>query len=215
MKFKVLLVDSGLTVGGNYSPFAAFIQSLGWDSEEAQGLMLINLISTNPQFAWYTQHLELNTVYSKEMVMNMLLSEDVKERPAKQITNAFKRISETPFGRVLNFGSVSKEGTLTRTKCVLTDFRVFLYGLFRFAEKCNDYKKFTLGDLLNDGIERDGISPTRIFGMGREDATPLLKGLSARYPDFIVASFTHDLEKISLSEEKTSLDVMDLWKNEE
>jgi phosphoadenosine phosphosulfate reductase len=109
---------------------------------------------------------------------------------------------------------------------------VVLYGLFKFAEKCNpirmekpkekltegdkrdDYKEFTLGTLLNDSIDRDGISPTRIFGLDREDMTPILIGLSAKYPEFINASFTHDLEKISLSGEKNSSDVLDLFKEE-
>jgi phosphoadenosine phosphosulfate reductase len=43
---------------------------------------------------------------------------------------------------------------------------------------------------------------------------PILLGLTTRYPEFINASFTHDLEKISLSEEKTSSDVLDLFKEE-
>jgi phosphoadenosine phosphosulfate reductase len=86
-----------------------------------------------------------------------------------------------------------------------------LYGLFKFAEKCNDYKEFTLATLLNDSIDRDGISPTRIFGLDREDMTTMLLGLSAKYPEFITASFTHDLEKITLAEDKSSQDVLDLF----
>jgi phosphoadenosine phosphosulfate reductase len=86
-----------------------------------------------------------------------------------------------------------------------------LYGLFKFAEKCNDHKEFTLATLLNDSIDRDGISPTRIFGLDREDMTPMLLGLSAKYPGFITASFTHDLEKITLAEEKSSQDVLGLF----
>ena len=87
-----------------------------------------------------------------------------------------------------------------------------LYGLFKFAEKCNNYKEFTLGTLLNDSIERDGISPPRIFGLDRDDMIPILLGLSAKYPEFITASFTHDLEKITLAEDKSSADVLDLFK---
>jgi len=41
---------------------------------------------------------------------------------------------------------------------------------------------------------------------------PILLGLSAKCPEFITASFTHDLEKITLAEEKTSQDVLDLFK---
>jgi phosphoadenosine phosphosulfate reductase len=91
---------------------------------------------------------------------------------------------------------------------------VVLYGLFKFAEKCNNYKEFTLATLLNDSIDRDGISPTRIFGLDREDITPMLLGLSAKYPEFITASFTHDLEKITLAESKSAQDVLDLFKGD-
>ncbi len=56
--------------------------------------------------------------------------------------------------------------------------------------------------------------PTRIFGLDREGMTPLLLGLSAKYPDFITASFTHDLEKITLAEDKSSQDVLDLFKGD-
>ena len=71
-----------------------------------------------------------------------------------------------------------------------------------------------MATLLNDSIERDGVSPTRIFGLDREDMIPILIGLSAKYPEFITASFTHDLEKITLAEDKTSADVLDLFKEE-
>ncbi|MFW0861876.1 MAG: phosphoadenosine phosphosulfate reductase, partial [Dethiobacter sp.] len=121
---------------------------------------------------------------------------------------------DTPLGTSLHWGFVTDDGDLVRTKCSVSDPRVVLYGLFKFAEKCNDYKEFTLATLLNDSIDRDGISPTRIFGLDRDDMTPILLGLSAKYPEFITASFTHDLEKITLAEDKTSRDVLDLFKGD-
>jgi phosphoadenosine phosphosulfate reductase len=38
-----------------------------------------------------------------------------------------------------------------------------------------------------------------------------LNGLSAKYPDFINATFTHDLDKITLREDKTAQDVLTLF----
>ncbi len=37
-----------------------------------------------------------------------------------------------------------------------------------------------------------------------------LSGLAEAYPDFLGVTFTHDLEKISLREGKTSADVLEL-----
>jgi phosphoadenosine phosphosulfate reductase len=107
---------------------------------------------------------------------------------------------------------VTADGCLVRTKCSITDNRVLLYGLLKFAEKCGDYKEFTLSALLNDDIERDGISPTRIFGLSRDDVRPMLEGLSAKHPGFINASFTHGLDRITLAREKTSQDALDLFR---
>lgn len=213
--FRRFLRDAGLNEKNHFTPFAELIADLGWDSAEAEGLILLNLAADNPQIAWYIKNLDLNRLYARADVENMLLVFEVKPKDAKSIVKSFKRIVNTPLGTVLNFGYVSEDGSLCRTKCVLSDARVFLYGLFKFAEKCGDYKAFTLSTLLNDTIERDGISPTRVFGVTREEAEPMLRGLSAKYPDFIDVSFTHDLEKITLAEDKSSADVLELFRTEE
>ncbi len=217
--FCRFLRDANLIDKKNHvTPFVDLINLLGWESDTALGLVLLNLVAENPQIEWYTANLELGRYYPKKDVIEMLLASGVE--PSKSgkfdahdsICYAFRRLVETPLGTSLRWGFVTDEGELVRTKCSVSDSRVVLYGLFMFAEKCNDYKEFTLATLLNDSIDRDGISPTRIFGLDREDMVPILLGLSAKYPEFITASFTHDLEKITLAEEKTSQDVLDLFK---
>ena len=89
---------------------------------------------------------------------------------------------------------------------------VILYSLYKFAKACGDYYQFRLRTLLDDSIERDGVSPTRIFGLDRETMIPILNGLSVNYPDFISASFTLDLDNITLDPEKTSADVLQIFK---
>jgi phosphoadenosine phosphosulfate reductase len=187
---------------------------LKWDTENFLGLMLINLVDSNPQLEWYVREMDIGRVYRRKELEDKLTTIGQSKENISSIINAFKRLSENPFGKILRFGQVTEEGDLIRTKCSVSDPRVVLYGLFKFAEKCNDYKEFTLATLLNDSIERDGVSPTRIFGLSREEMIPILIGLSTKYPEFITASFTHDLEKITLSKDKTSLDVLDLFKEE-
>lgn len=118
---------------------------------------------------------------------------------SKSIVKAFKRLTETPLGTVLGFGYVTDDQDLIRTKCSVSDNRVILYALYKFVEKCNDYREFTLAWLMNDSIDRDGVSPTRIFGLDYEDMKSILLGLSARYPDYIDATFTNDLDKITIN----------------
>lgn len=212
--FRRFLKDASLNEKNHFTPFAELICQMGWETNTAQGLILVNLASENPQIGWYTNNLDIGRIYSRRTVEDMLTALDVKPKDAKSIVKAFKRLSETPLGTTLHWGYVTDDGDLVRTKCSVTDPRVVLYGLFKFAEKCNDYKEFTLATLLNDSIDRDGISPTRIFGLGRGNVTPMLLGLSAKYPDFIIASFTHDLEKITLAEDKSSQDVLDLFEGD-
>ena len=214
VKFKVFLADAALSKKNNFSPFAELVSTIGWETETALGLVLINLVAANPQMEWYVKNFDVGHLYSRKSVVDMLLTDGLLKRPANAVTKAYKRIVETPLGTILRFGYVSDEGDLVRTKCSVSDPRVVLYGLFKFAEKCNDYKEFTLATLLNDSVNRDGISPTRIFGLGREDMVPILLGLSAKYPGFVTASFTHDLEKITLAEDKSSQDVLDLFKGD-
>lgn len=212
--FKRLLKNAGLAEKNQVTPFGELISSLGWDTNASLGLILLNLVFENPQVEWYVANLDIGRLYARKEAEEMLVAFDVKPPVAKSICGAFKRLTATPFGTVLRWGYVTEEGNLVRTKCTVSDPRVVLYGLFKFAEKCNDYKEFTLATLLNESIDRDGISPTRIFGLDRDDMTPLLLGLSAKYPEFITASFTHDLEKITLSEDKSSQDVLDLFKGD-
>lgn len=212
--FKRLLKDAGLAEKNLVTSFFELISSLGWDTDAALGLILLNLVFENPQVEWYVTNLDVGRLYSRKEAEDMLVAFDVKPPVAKSICGAFKRLTKTPLGTVLRWGHVTDEGDLVRAKCSVSDPRVVLYGLFKFAEKCNDYKEFTLATLLNDSIERDGISPTRIFGLDRDEMTPILLGLSAKYPKFITASFTHDLEKITLAEDKSSQDVLDLFKRD-
>jgi phosphoadenosine phosphosulfate reductase len=212
--FKRFLKDASLSEKNHFTTFAELISEVGWETDTAQGMLLINLVCENAQIEWYVNNFELGHTYSRQTVEDMLTVLEVKPNDAKSIGYAYKRLIETPLGTNLHFGYVTDNGDLVRTKCSVSDPLVLLYGLYKFSEKCNAYKEFTLGTLLNDSIERDGISPTRIFGLDREDMIPMLLGLTAKYPGFINASFTHDLEKITLAENKHSADVLDLFKRE-
>lgn len=211
--YKRFLKDAGLVEKSEVTDFAQLSSSLRWDTEDFLGLMLINLVASNPQLEWYVREMDIGRAFGRRELEDMLAAVGQSKENISSIIHAFKRLVENPLGTTLHFGYVANNEFI-RTKCSVSDPRVVLYGLYKFAEKCNNYKEFTLATLLNDTIERDGISPTRIFGLDREDMTPILIGLSAKYPEFITASFTHDLEKITLAEDKTSLNVLDLFREE-
>ena len=213
-KFKRFLKDAGLVEQSRFSDFADRLSPIGWDSEAGLGLILVNL-AYNPQVEWYIKNLAINRVYSRSTVEDMLMEIGQSKDNIGSIIPSFKRLCELPFGTKLNFGAVTEKGkqieTLVRRKSTLTDNRVVLYSLYKFAEACDGYYQFTLSRLLNHAVESAGISPTQIFGFDRDDMERFLNGLTVKYPEFINASFTHDLDKISLREDKTSADVLALF----
>jgi phosphoadenosine phosphosulfate reductase len=213
-KFKRFLKDAGLVEQDQFSNFAEKLLSIGWDSKAGLGLLLVN-IAYNPQVEWYIKSLDIGHVYRRSSVEDMLTAIGQSKGNIDSIIPSFKRFCELPFGTKLNFGTITLKGrqieTLARGKSALEDNRVILYALYKFAEACEGYYQFTLTRLLDHTIESVGISPTQIFGFDRNDMERILLGLTAKYPDFINATFTHDLDKITLREDKTSADVLTLF----
>ena len=187
------------------------------DDEVVWALMLINLAYT-PEVGWFVTHFGFNEFYPQTAMTNILGNTDgVSASAQKSIPAALKRFSLLPFQSV-GFGITEKSSQVDggsksmRTPWKSVDQKVILYNLYKFAEACGDYKQFTLTRLMDSDVESDGITPTQIFGLDKETMTAVLNGLSANYPEFIHVSFTLDLDNITLSDDKTSKDVLDLFK---
>ena len=163
-----------------------------------------------------------------KMLLSDVMENDLKGLGKRNVVNAFKIVmSKTPLGTSRIFAdcdfdekiSASGKETITlnslmRCKWDSPVAEVILYSLYKFAEACGDYYQFTLTTLLDDSIERDGVSPTLIFGLDRETMVRILNGLTVNYPEFISASFTLDLDTITLrptGSELTSEDVLKLF----
>lgn len=212
--FKRFLRDAQLINGNKCTDFSALICSMGWESTSALALMLINLAYENAQFEWYIKQMDVNYFYESSFLKEKLLALEMKDKAANSIIKSFKRITETPFGTSLNFGYVTDDDDMVRSKCSVSDNRVILYALYKFAEKCNMDKEFHVSYLMDDTIDRDGVSPIRIFGLyDEEELKSILLGLSSAYPEFINATFTNDLKTITLRE-KTSDDVLNLFRED-
>ena len=154
-----------------------------------------------------------------------VMENDTKGKGKRNVIDALKIImAKTPLGRDKIFADcdidekTSSSGRETVTlnslmRCSWSEpnARVILYSLYKFAEKCGGYYQFSLSTLLDDSIERDGISPTRIFGLNHDTMVPILNGLSVNYSDFISVSFSLGLDTINLSENKSSEDVLTIF----
>lgn len=209
--FKRFLRDAKLIEGNKCTAFSELICSIGWETATALGLILVNLAYENAQFEWYIQGMDIGIFYDSDEVKETLKALDLKDKAANSVVKSFKRIVDTPFGTVLGFG-YTNDNDIVRSKCTLEDNKVLLYALYKFVEKCNLDKEFHLSYLLDENIDRDGVSPVRLFGLYEEDELKArLQGLSEAYPDFINATFTNDLKTITLRD-KTADDVLNLFR---
>lgn len=211
--FKRFLRDAELLEDNKMTNMAKKLDQIGLDRDEFWALMLVNL-AYSAEIGWYIDNIPFDTEIKKDYLIELLQQAGAKERGAKSVSGAYRRILALPFGSSLGLGEVFSSGktfSIVRGHWSSPVPEVILYSLFKFAEACGDYYQFSLSTLMDDSIERDGVSPTRIFGLDRDTMIRLLNGLSNRYPDFINASFTLDLETITLSQDKTSTDVLGLF----
>ena len=214
--YKRFLFDSELVdkKGLKITEFTNLVKKIGWNTSTAWGLILVNLVYNNPQVRWYVENMPVGVHIGRKEVEKSLQAVNVSVKDSKSIVKAFKRLCEIPLGTELNFGVTSSTGknlaTLKRTKAKIGDGKVILYALYKFAEATDGWSQFNLTNLINLS-DSAGVSPTKIFGIDYEEMQQILNGLAANYKDFISVSFTHDLEKISLSEEKSSAEVLKLF----
>lgn len=216
------LSDAGVLKQKHFTPLGEKIKQIGLLDTNAWAIMLCELVYS-PAFNWFVKNIPLGTPYTFED-LNVALEGLVKDKAKSEFWNGFKQILDTmPYGYEMRFGvpeiekKYDKNGeekkkliSITRWNWISPSPLVILYSLYKFAEACGDYYEFTVSRLLNYTVDSDGISPTQIFGIEEEQIKTILHGLTASYPDFITAKFTHDLDTISLNRNKTVSDVLSL-----
>ena len=211
--FKRFLRDANLLDSSGFTKTAEVVENIGIDTESAWAIILTNLAYT-PQVNWYVKRFHLGESYAKDYAISLLVNDGAKESWVNDIWSSLGRLVELPLKDV-GLGEGNKEKnkmvSFVRTSWQAPDPKVVLYSLYKFAEACGNYHQFTLSRLLNHDIDSDGVSPTEIFGINRDEMERILNGLSVNYPDFINASFTLDLDNITLRSDKTALDVLDLF----
>lgn len=71
-KFKRFLSDATLISKNSVTGFTALITRIGWETEQAWGLILIQLVYNNPQMRWYIENLSPGESYPRKSVEEML-----------------------------------------------------------------------------------------------------------------------------------------------
>ena len=216
---KSFLNDAEVTVRSKFAPFGKVIDNIGIDNADAWALMLCNLTYTS-EFNWWIKNIDFSATHTPDTIYAML-DDSMSKNSRSHIVSAYKNIliSIPQLSNEIGLGVCDytlKNGKRFWNSVVRNSWQnpnplVILYSLYKFAEACGSYYQFTLSRLLNHDIESDGVSPTEIFGLDRNQMEKILNGLTINYPDFINASFTLDLDNITLNSEKTSQDVLSLF----
>ena len=209
--FKRFLKDADLLNENGFTRFAEIVNDIGLDTDLSWALMLSNL-AYNTQIRWYVENVTFCETMSKEYVCSLLVDSGADEKWVGDVWGSLCRILELPFSHV-GLGKMAREKNkavaLYRTGWQSPDERVVLYSLYKFSEKCGEYRQFTLTRLLDTSIESDGVSPTQIFGLNRENMEKILNGLTFNYPSLIEARFTLGLDNITLKSDRTANEILD------
>lgn len=219
---KSFLSDAGITIPkkNTFNEFGTKIDAIGIETSAAWGIMISNLVYTS-EFNWWIMNTEIGYTYTPAELVDMLTRDVASNNSRMHIVSAYKNIfaSNEILGNEMGLGVCSLKPNVNN-RVLLNITRkawdnpvpeVILYSLYKFAETCGDYYQFSLETLMDDSIDRDGISPSRIFGLDKDVMVRILNGLSINYPEFISASFTLDLDNITLRDDKTSEDVLLLF----
>lgn len=216
---KSFLNDAEVTAKSKFAPFGKVIDNIGIENSDAWALILCNLTYTS-EFNWWVKNIDFSTTHTPDTIYAML-DDSMSKNSRSHIVSAYKNIliSIPQLSNEIGLGVCDytlKNGKRFWNSVVRIPWEnpnplVILYSLYKFAEACGDYHQFTLSRLLNHDLESDGVSPTEIFGLDRNQMEKILNGLTINYPDFLNASFTLGLDNITLNSEKTSQDVLNLF----
>ena len=212
--FRVFLKDSKLSDEKyHFTKTAELIEKIGLKNEISWAIMFVNLAFTS-QINWFVKNVGFDKIYSRDEVNQKMLDSGVKnQRASNDVWRSLSRFCELPFSNV-GMGTMEKEKStnisITRTPWATPDPQVILYAIYKYSESVESLRDFDMSTLV-DSNEDEGANIGEIFGIDRETFKKMLLGMSINYPDFINASFTHDLSRIVLREGKTSDDVLQLF----
>ena len=200
----------------NALPIFEKLSALGAESLKVWGIFWVNLAYNSAVTNIFVKNVDFNSAYDNNFFME-ILGDSLKDRTKQNAMNALKdTFRSSPIGEGLQQGICELKGrqvvSITRKTWENPDPLVILYSLYKFAEKSDGQRSFTLTELLADEDERMALSPQILFGVDENILRPILQGLANNYPNFISVDFNKEImENIFLAKDKATDDVIDLF----
>ena len=203
---------------GQLTALAEKLIKLGPYNPFTWAVIWTNLAYNSTIVKWYVLYVPMGETYSKPELIDMLgddYSKSQRENAIMALDELLRR--ETPLGPTLGLGIPIKKGNtyeFYKKGWEMPDSLALLYAIYRYAEKSNGHYNLTLTEFANvrsrHGKGVSGIDPVSLFGLDASKFKDMVQALAIQYPDFIKVSFVADLDNITLYEDKSSLDIVDL-----
>lgn len=226
---KLFLRESEITENNSITQKGIELKRMKTESTNCWAIILCNLTYNSSLFRWYVFNAILGLSYTQNDLIELLGDKYAASTKSNAVTTLARTFKSSPIGNEQNVNVENTKGSyiikglisicqmkgktvssMTHTSWENPEPLVILYALYKFAEKCDGHYGFTLSYLCDDTMEREGISPTKIFGLSEKTMREILIGLSRDYTDYIGVEFQKDLDNIDLKRDKTSLDVLKL-----
>lgn len=207
---KCWLKDAGLIDGMRLTPLGERIRRIGSGSLLTWSVIWSNLSYASDLVRWYVTSVPWSESLAVSQMV-VLFPERVNERTRKNaLSSLYGLLEGTPLGREMGLGAVVRRGKVRRAvhKFGWTnpDPISVLYAMYVQAEHEGNYDT-TLTNLFDD---RCSGGPHVLFGIGVEEMKRILRGLAARYPEWVTVDLVRDLDNIFLNRSRRSEEALDL-----
>lgn len=165
---------------------------------------------------WYMLHAPIGEIYEKNDLVFMLGDDYSKSTRDNAVTALLETLRHSPIGTVLRQGipiPVGRGYKFSRQGWQTPDAVAILYALYFWAEHTRRYS-VTLSQLqtARESETSKGMDPAVIFGIEFARFKEILQDIALQFPDFLRVTFVADLDNIQLSENCSSLDILNLVK---
>jgi phosphoadenosine phosphosulfate reductase len=183
------------------------------------GVIWNNLVRNSPLINWYINSLQWKKPYSIEDLLEMM-GNNYTTRTKKNLISSLRELFiKSPFGNPMELGiaikkknrtvGLEKSGLNIQSLTTLQLQMLVLYSLYRYAEITERYN-LTVSELYENTAPE---GPYKVFGIDRKTLEQVLPGLAeAVSSSWIRVELVADLDNISLSPEKSSKEVITLYK---
>lgn len=177
-------------------------------------IIWVNLAYSSIITKWYMLNAAIGESHDKAELVFMLGDDYAAKTRENAVASLLDTLKSSPVGDSLKQGLPIEYGG--KTKYLRTGWETpnpvsILYCMYRWAEATGRYS-FTLSQMqaMRESGDPQGMDPACVFGLTNEQFKNVLQEIALHLDKYLRVSFVADLDNISLDENITSMDIIDL-----